>query len=88
MACGYDVIERWVFSLSIFYETTSVALYIERYAYILAAVWRYFSENEDRKNYYFYRTCTNECIPGCTLLDDVENQFMSYEAVVIMSSVM
>ncbi|KRZ10544.1 hypothetical protein T4B_6072 [Trichinella pseudospiralis] len=87
MACGYDVIERWVFSLSIFYETTSVAFGVSEFT-VTAIVWRYFSENEDRKNYYFYRTCTNECIPGCTLLDDVENQFMSYEAVVIMSSVM
>ncbi|KAL1243751.1 CHD1 helical C-terminal domain containing protein [Trichinella spiralis] len=40
-------------------------------------VWRFFSENEDKKNYYFYRSCTNNCIPGCTPLDDVENRFMS-----------
>ncbi|KRZ72801.1 hypothetical protein T10_10991 [Trichinella papuae] len=34
-------------------------------------------QNEDKKNYYFYRCCTNDCIPGCTPLDDVENRFMS-----------
>ncbi|KRZ03199.1 hypothetical protein T11_8936 [Trichinella zimbabwensis] len=43
----------------------------------IPAVWRFFSENEDKKNYYFYRSCTNDCIPGCTSLDDVENRFMS-----------
>ncbi|KRZ08538.1 hypothetical protein T11_12213 [Trichinella zimbabwensis] len=40
-------------------------------------VWRFFSENEDKKSYYFYRSCTNDCIPGCTPLDDVEIRFMS-----------
>ncbi|KRX56441.1 hypothetical protein T09_12244 [Trichinella sp. T9] len=45
--------------------------------YRLIYVWRFFSENEDKKNYYFYRSCTNNCIPGCTPLDDVENRFMS-----------
>ncbi|KRZ10343.1 hypothetical protein T11_16461, partial [Trichinella zimbabwensis] len=40
-------------------------------------VWRFFSEREDKKNYYFYRSRTNDCIPGCTSLDDVENRFMS-----------
>ncbi|KRY90476.1 hypothetical protein T4D_5250 [Trichinella pseudospiralis] len=34
---------------------------------------RTFSENEDKQNYYFYRSCTNDCISGCTPLDDVEN---------------
>ncbi|KRY65361.1 hypothetical protein T4B_2761, partial [Trichinella pseudospiralis] len=27
--------------------------------------------------YNIYRSCTNNCTPGCTLLDDVENRFMS-----------
>ncbi|KRY88495.1 hypothetical protein T4D_16506, partial [Trichinella pseudospiralis] len=49
---------------------------IYRLIYI-PTVWRFFSENEDKKNYYFYRSCTNDCMPGCTPLDDVENRFMS-----------
>ncbi|KRZ22520.1 hypothetical protein T4B_366 [Trichinella pseudospiralis] len=72
MACGHDVIERWMFSSPIFHETTSVEFGVSEFT-VAATVWRYFSENKDRKNYYFYRSCTNDYIPGCTQLDDVEN---------------
>ncbi|KRY66430.1 hypothetical protein T4B_11003 [Trichinella pseudospiralis] len=64
--------QRLMFSSSNFLGSISVAFGVSKFT-VTATVWRLFSENEDKKKYYFYRSCINDCISNCTPLDNIEN---------------
>ncbi|KRY85224.1 hypothetical protein T4D_8759 [Trichinella pseudospiralis] len=74
--------QRLMFSSSNFLGSISVAFGVSKFTVtatvstmwcVGACVWRLFSENEDKKKYYFYRSCINDCISNCTPLDNIEN---------------